>query len=107
MNQTFRSKAYLAAANGQACVHCGVRDGTVVAAHYTGYRGHEFGKAKGLKGSDLLVADLCASCHSAYDSHRMSNLSGEYLRKIDQSEQFLTDIARTVLRRIEQGVLKI
>jgi hypothetical protein len=102
----FRSKKYLAAAEGQACVHCGVRDGTVVAAHYTGYRGHEFGKGKGIKVSDLLVADLCTTCHSAYDSHRISNLSGEYIRKIDQSEQFLTDIARTLARRIEQGVLK-
>ena len=30
-----RSKKLLDAARDQSCVNCGVRDGTVVAAHYT------------------------------------------------------------------------
>ena len=104
---TLRSKSYLAAARDQACVHCGARDGTVVAAHLTGLRASEFGKGRGVKPHDVCVADLCQRCHQQYDSYRASNLSGEYIRKIDQSEQMLTDILRIMIRRIEQGVITI
>ena len=42
---TIKSKKMLEGAKGQACVNCGCRDETVVAAHYQGIRSYEFGKA--------------------------------------------------------------
>ena len=85
------SKKMLEGATDQACVNCGARDGTVVAAHYQGIRSGEFGKGIGRKPQDLLVADLCHRCHRAFDN----------------SEQFLTNIIRTLLRRIEQGIIEV
>jgi hypothetical protein len=102
-----RSKKYLAAANGESCVNCGVRDGTVVAAHYTGLRQQQYGKGTGVKADDLFTASLCAACHSAFDQMKMSQLKDSYLRKIDQSERFQHCVLMTIKRRIEQGVLKV
>jgi len=104
-----RSKRYLAAAKDQACVYCGARDGTVVAAHLTGYRAQEFGKGKGVKCHDILTADLCSKCHVAFDSYEIgTTLSDQpYIRKMDHSEQFLTCILRTIVRRTQQGVLRV
>jgi hypothetical protein len=101
-----RSKKMLSAAKDQSCVNCGVEDGTVVAAHYSGLRGHTFGKGKGIKPHDLCVADLCMKCHSAFDNYTF--LDGNLFQaKIDQSEQFLYLIMTTLIRRIEQGVIEI
>lgn len=100
-----RSRAMLNGARDQACVHCGVRDGTVVAAHYQGMRSTLYGKGKSIKPSDLMIADLCGRCHSLFDSHEASSLSDRYLRKIDQSEKFLHCIMLTLERRIQQGIL--
>jgi hypothetical protein len=98
-----RSKKMLKGADGQSCMNCGVRDGTVVAAHYTGMRSHAFGKGTGTKPHDLLIADLCRACHAAFDG-----ASGNLLAdKIDKSEQFLYLILQTLLRRVDQGILEV
>ena len=65
-----RSKKLLSAARGESCVNCGTQDGTVVAAHYQGLRSHQYGKGKGQKPHDILVADLCVKCHSALTTTR-------------------------------------
>jgi len=105
---THRSKNYLAAAKGQACVFCGARDGTVVGAHLTGLRAQEFGKGKGVKPHDICIADLCSKCHHAFDTYAVGSApaDNDFVKKIDHSEQFLTCILRTIVRRIGQGVLK-
>ena len=59
-------KKLLDAAKDQSCVNCGVRDGTVVAAHYTGLRANLRARA-GHKPHDLCVADLCHKCHYQFD----------------------------------------
>lgn len=92
----FRSRKYTNAADGQPCVRCGANDGTVVAAHYTGLRQHRFGKGRGRKCSDLLVADLCARCHQRFDVDIQR-------KSVEQSEDFLTCVLLTIIRRTENG----
>ena len=105
--EIIRSKKLLAAAEGQACVNCGIRDDTVVSCHYEGIRAQTFGKGKGIKPHDLLTADLCYKCHLIFDGKEMSHFKDKYLRKIDSSEQFLFCVAMTLVRRVKQGVLKV
>jgi len=105
--ETIRNKKLLAAANGQRCVNCGVKDDTVVAAHYQGIRAYLLGKGKGTKPHDLCVADLCAACHRKFDNYEISTMSTKYLRQIDQSEQFLYCIMQTLIRRHEAGILDV
>ena len=108
MKTTIRSKAYLSGAEGQACVHCGVRDDTVVAAHYQGIRAQLFNKGKGTKPHDVVcVADLCRRCHKLFDSYDISGYADQYMKKVDTSEQFLYCCLMTFLRRIEQGIVVI
>ena len=109
-----RSKKLLNGARDQSCVNCGARDGTVVAAHYQGMRSHLLGKGTGHKPHDISVADLCHKCHRAFDLYKISPLDESissvgdpYAKKIDVSEQFLFNIMKTILRRIDQGILKI
>tara|TARA_Y100000996_G_C22040614_1_gene444888 strand:+ start:120 stop:428 length:309 start_codon:yes stop_codon:yes gene_type:complete len=94
----------LEGAKDQACVNCGVRDGTVVAAHYTGLRSHLFGKGTGHKPHDLCVADLCSHCHYHFD---VAGGGTSFEQKIDKSEQFLFNILKTLIRRTDQGVISI
>ena len=101
------SKKMLAGAKDQACVNCGARDETVVAAHYQGIRSNEFGKGMGKKPQDLLVADLCHKCHRAFDNYEGSSYENRQYRRIDNSEQFLTNIMRTLLRLVEQGIIEV
>jgi len=102
---TIRSDKLLAAAKDQACVNCGVNDGTVVAAHYQGIRADAFGKGKGIKPHDLCIADLCAKCHQKFDTYAASYVDDPYMRKIDLSERFLFCIMQTLVRRVKQGIL--
>ena len=99
-----RSKKLLDAAKDQVCVNCGAKDGTVVAAHYTGLRSHRFGKGTGHKPHDLCIADLCHRCHYRFD---VASDRGSFDKKVDQSEQFLFLIIQTLIRRIDQGVITI
>ena len=91
-------------ARDQTCVNCGRRDGTVVAAHYTGLRSNLLGKGTGHKPHDLCVADLCSHCHYHFD---VAGGGNSFEQKIDKSEQFLFAIIKTLIRRIEQGVIQI
>lgn len=102
-----RSRKYLDGAKGQSCVHCHKKDGTIVAAHYAGLRQHAFGKGRGIKCHDLLVADLCSTCHELFDSGRAGPMhhSDDLLRRIDNSETFLYCVALTMVRRYRQGLL--
>jgi|TARA_R110000803_G_scaffold85097_1_gene151376 hypothetical protein len=105
-NPVIRSKKLLSAARGESCVNCGVRDDTIVAAHYQGLRSHLYGKGKGQKPHDILVADLCQKCHTAFDTYQVGE--GTALqKKIDASEQFQHCILQTIIRRISQGVIEL
>ena len=100
-----RSKALLRAAEGQACTNCGVRDDTVVAAHYHGMRQIMFGKGTSTKVHDLCIADLCRKCHHEFDMSEASYMKDPLMRKIDLSERFLFCVMQTLIRRVHDGVL--
>ena len=46
------------------CMHCGISDGTVVAAHSNQLRD---GKGRGIKAHDYRIAALCYTCHHELD----------------------------------------
>jgi len=60
----YRNKKLLEAARQLPCQHCGISDGTVVAAHSNQMRD---GKGRGLKADDYRIASLCFRCHSELD----------------------------------------
>ena len=104
-----RSKKYLAAAKEQSCVRCGISNGTIVGAHYSGIRCHLYGKGTGTKCHDICVADLCSECHNYFDNPnlglRHSTELNRRWRKTEMSEDFLHCVMLTLIRRCEQGVL--
>lgn len=102
-----RNKKITQAAKGRSCVCCGGDDGTIVRAHYSGMRQHQYGKGRGIKGHDCVAADLCMSCHSKFDSHAIGEGETRDMRRIDQSEQFLHYCIITLVRDIEAGIYKI
>lgn len=77
---------------GKICVRCGAQDGTIVPAHYSGFRKHTYGAGTGIKVDDRLTADLCGVCHEYMDSVRIDDIqhSEEFLHLI-----FLTQLKRT------------
>ena len=60
-------------ARGESCVRCGVRDGTVVAAHLNGPLASILGRGLGKKPHDLFCADLCVRCHDVFDGRVRSS----------------------------------
>ena len=106
-----RDRKYLDGAKGQTCVRCNKPLAeTVVAAHLTGLRAQEFGKGKGIKAQDIMTADLCDECHEMMDKYLTGDNYSDthpekYVRKLSHSEAFLTYILRTIVRRIDQGLL--
>jgi len=64
IRRMYRNKKLLEAARELPCQHCGISDGTVVAAHSNQMRD---GKGRGLKADDYRIASLCFRCHSDLD----------------------------------------
>jgi len=60
----YRNRKLLDAARALPCQHCGVSNGTVVAAHSNQLRD---GKGRGIKAHDYRIASLCYTCHSELD----------------------------------------
>ena len=63
----YRNKKLLEIVRESPCQHCGIQDGTIVAAHSNKLRD---GKGRGLKSSDARIAALCYRCHSDLDQGR-------------------------------------
>lgn len=61
---TYRNKKLLEVVRQSPCQHCGVENGTVVAAHSNQLRD---GKGRGLRAHDYRIAALCFKCHSDLD----------------------------------------
>lgn len=60
----YRNKKLLELIRQSPCQHCGVQDGTVVAAHSNQLRD---GKGRGIKAHDYRIAALCFTCHADLD----------------------------------------
>lgn len=93
-----RSKPLLRAANGRSCVRCGIDDGTVCKAHYEGTRQHQYGKAKGMKGHDVIACDLCADCHAHLSNDK---------RGIEHDEEMSHLCWLTLIRDYQDGLINI
>jgi hypothetical protein len=102
-----RSKRITQAAKDRSCANCGINDGTIVRAHYSGMRQHQYGKGRGIKGHDCVAADLCLVCHGKFDNYEMGEGDTKELRHIDQSEQFLHLCVMTLIKDIEEGIYKL
>ena len=74
----------------------------MVAAHYTGLRSGLLGKGTGHKPHDLCVADLCQNAITIL----MWLAAATVLTEDRQSEQFLFNIIKTIMR-VDQGIVKI
>ena len=60
----YRNTKLLEAVREAPCMHCGIADGTVVAAHSNQLRD---GKGKAIKAHDYRIAALCYKCHHELD----------------------------------------
>jgi len=60
----YRNKKLLEIARLLPCQHCGIEDGTCVAAHSNQLLD---GKGRGLKSHDYRIATLCYRCHAEVD----------------------------------------
>lgn len=94
----YRNKRLLEAARELPCQHCGVQDGTVVAAHSNQLRD---GKGRGIKAHDFRIAALCYRCHADLDQG--SKMSKEERKEVWEEahrktlgEFFLRDLITVV-----------
>lgn len=94
---TFRSRKLLNLANGAPCMHCGVENGTTVAAHANS---QQYGKGMGHKASDAAIAFLCHLCHSRLDQ-------GRDMSKQDRLEMWRAAAVKTYIWLMETGKLKV
>lgn len=60
----YRNKKLLELARFAPCMHCGIEDGTIVAAHSNQLRD---GKGRGLRANDYRIAFLCGKDHYELD----------------------------------------
>ena len=97
----FNLKKLRDSARDQSCVSCGSTEG-VVLCHYTGARRLAFNGGLGCKVDDIVAAHLCQRCHRRMDTESRSKAG-----KWEHSEEFLFYCARTWIRWVEQGVVKI
>jgi hypothetical protein len=93
------SEAHRNAAEGQACIRCSKKDGTIIGAHYNGMFQHRLARGKGAKCHDFLLADLCSECHVYFDTFKEGNT-------YERAAEFLVLCAETMVRRHRQGTWK-
>ena len=91
----YRNKKLLELVRSFPCQHCGIQDGTVVAAHSNQLRD---GKGRGIKASDYRIASLCFKCHAELDQ-------GKNLSKTERVELWEEAHRRTIAELFEQGLL--
>jgi hypothetical protein len=93
----YRSRKLLDAARELPCQHCGVSDGTIVAAHSNQLRD---GKGRGLKAHDYRIASLCFTCHAELDQ-------GSKMSKQERVEMFDVAHRSTIGQLFERGYLEV
>lgn len=98
-----RSRKLLDSSRGQVCTlnfhGCSYNNEETVAAHAS----WDFaGKGAGIKATDWLSVDSCASCHDILDGRKPS----EYTQD-DKDWFFWRALVKTTNRRIADGIIKI
>ena len=93
----YRNKKLLEIARLLPCQHCGIEDGTVVAAHSNQLRD---GKGRGLKASDFRIASLCFCCHAEADT-------SSTLTKVARIEMWEQAHRATIGELFERGLVGV
>ena len=93
----YRNKKLLEIARLLPCQHCGIEDGTVVAAHSNQLRD---GKGRGLKSSDFRIASLCFCCHAEADT-------SSTLSKVARIEMWEQAHRATIGELFERGLVGV
>ena len=93
----YRNRKLLDAARELACQHCGVSDGTVVAAHSNQLRD---GKGRGIKAHDYRIASLCYRCHSDLDQ-------GSTMSKQERIDMWEEAHRKTIGLLFERGIIQL
>ena len=93
----YRNRKLLDAARQLPCQHCGIQDGTIVAAHSNQLRD---GKGRGLKASDYRIASLCYTCHTEIDQ-------GKRLNKAERVQMFEDSHRSTIGEFFERGFIEV
>jgi len=93
----YRNKKLLELARLLPCKHCGIEDGTVVAAHSNQLRD---GKGRGLKASDFRIASLCFRCHAEADT-------SSTLSKVARIEMWEQAHRATIGELFERGLVGV
>jgi hypothetical protein len=93
----YRNKKLLEYARKLPCQHCGIDDGTIVAAHSNQLRD---GKGRGLKASDYRIASLCYTCHTEIDQ-------GKRLNKAERIQMFEDSHRSTIGEFFERGFIEV
>ena len=93
----YRNQKLLVAVRDSPCQMCGVKDGTIVAAHSNQLKD---GKGKGIKAHDYRIAALCYGCHMAIDQ-------GKSLSKEERKEAWDEAHRRTIGWLFERGNLQL
>jgi hypothetical protein len=93
----YRNKKLLEYARKLPCQHCGIDDGTIVAAHSNQLKD---GKGRGLKASDYRIASLCYTCHTEIDQ-------GKRLNKSERIQMFEDAHRSTIGEFFERGYLDV
>jgi cytochrome c553 len=93
----YRNKKLLEIARLLPCQHCGIEDGTVVAAHSNQLRD---GKGRGLKSSDFRIASLCFRCHAEADT-------SSTLTKVARIEMWEQAHRATIGELFERGLVVV
>lgn len=93
----YRNPRLLEAARELPCQHCGVQDGTVVAAHSNQLRD---GKGRSIKAHDYRIASLCYRCHSDLDQ-------GSTMSKQERLEMWEEAHRRTVGLLFERDIIEL
>jgi hypothetical protein len=93
----YRNKKLLELARLLPCQHCGIEDGTVVAAHSNQLRD---GKGRGLKSSDFRIASLCFCCHAEADT-------SSTLSKVARIEMWEQAHRATIGELFERGLVVV
>jgi hypothetical protein len=90
--KSYRNQAMRDSANGEACVNCGLQDGTVVLAHLPMMGIADGGSSKC---DDYVSAYLCRECHEHTD--------GKYRRDVFWRYRVNME---TIRRMFDKGVIK-
>ena len=103
-HKRWQSKKWRDAAKDQPCTMrlpcCNNNPETTVFAHASG-------SGMGMKADDYNGADMCSSCHDAYDGRiRCIHTSGSVISRSSINACFYPARMQTIINRLERGIVK-